>query len=366
MGSGFHATRLSASCIGSVSTGDIFGQSTAHLCWGANDVAGPQSNLTSGGCWYDSSHVSYPTAPRLTAKQTYAYGYTPHSGPAILPTDWFFDLAELNTKVGPYVITPFPSFPAYSRTIKGWRFQNSMCVLPLVRKYSNHTPLWTDFTNVRWTDFYPPDPLQPDIGTDWMGNFFNDGESPSHYAMFSQGVTYPFKGETWYEDTTSSIDKSKSSYQIGFAPFCDHIAIYDNTGATLGYADGMAHQLFIFNGVIKDRFRPPLVPGDPGHYLATNLQYWSIELWTYLSVVGTGGHILKSPRMFTERWWYYSQQGFVTGTISPSSPYFFLTNNMQSSRSVRFNLLDNTNNPTHLANKDYDTPWSQGRLYLTA
>jgi hypothetical protein len=303
--------------------------------------------------------------PTLKGKSSYAYGYTPQTGDKELPSEWYFDLAELDSKVGPYKITN-PFFPIYSKTIKGFRFKNSQCVLPLVKKRSNVSPIMQGFTDVYWTDFYPQDPLQTDIGTDWLGNIYNDGASASQYMMHSAGVTEPFLGEEFYEDTESSIDKSKADYQIGFSPFCDPIKIYNDQNTQIGSADGMAFQLFIFNGMIKDRLKPVLKPEDPTRYLDTELQYFSVELWSYLSVTSLPGYTLKSPRLFTERWWYYTQEGLKTGSVSPSDPYFFLTNSMKQTRSIQFNLADNSNNPLHTPTKAYTIPWSGGRIYLTA
>jgi len=365
MGSGFHATRIQGSCYNTVLSGYQLGQATAHIVWGVNDVAAPQTDITSGGCWYDSSHTSYPMNPLLKGKSSYAYGYMPQTGDKELPSEWHFDLAELDSKVGPYKISN-PASPIYSRTIKGFRFKNSQCILPLVRKRSNKAPIMEGFTNVYWTDFYPQDPLQADIGNDWLGNIYNNGESPSQYMLHSAGVAEPFLGSEFYEDTETEIDKSKADYQLGFSPFCDPINIYNSQNTLIGKSDGMAFQLFIFNGMMKDRFKPVLNPTDPTKYLNTELQYWSIELWSYLSVTSTPGYTLKSPRLFTQRWWFYSQEGLRSGSVSPSDPYFFLINPLKQMRSIQFNLAENANNPLHTPTKVYDIPWSGGRVYLTA
>lgn len=367
MGKGFHATRLAASCSGlTVQSCSLFNGSAAHIVYGANDVAGPQVDLTSGGCWYTDMYPSYPMTPILTAKAAYAYGYTPQLDETRLENGMYFDLAELNEKVGEYTIMPFPMFPQYTRKIKGWRFQNSMCVLPLVKKYSNKVPLKTGFTGVYWTDFYPQDPNQADLGTDWLGNIYNDGEAPSQPIMMSQGVTEPFLGETFYENTLSFIDKTKASYQVNFAPFCSPISIYDTGGGLTGLADGLAFQLFAGKGVVKDIYRPVKNPANPNQYLSTMLDYWSIELWTYLSIIPQNSSTLKSPRIYTDRWWYYTQPGFLVDSKSPCDPYFFLKMSMKGNRIVRFNLLNNGNNPNSSPYKNYGMPWSFGQVYMTA
>lgn len=365
MGENFHATRLQGSCYNSVLSGDQLGQATAHIVWGVNDVAGPQTNITSSGCWYDSTHTSYPMAAKLAGKTSYAYGYMPQTGSKELPSEWYFDLAELDSKVGPYKIGN-PFFPIYSRTIKGFRFKNNQCILPLVKKRSNRTPIMKGFTDVYWTDYYPQDPLQADIGKDWLGNIYNDGDSASQYMMYSSGVKEPFLGEEFYENTETTIDKSKADYQVGFAPFCDTIKIYNSSNVQIGLADGIAFQLFIFNGMLKDRLKPVLNPTDPTKYLNTELQYFSIELWSYLSVTSLPGYTIKSPRLFTQRWWFYTQEGLSSGSISPTNPYFFLINPLRQLQTLKFNLANNANNPLHEPTKEYDIPWSGGRLYLTA
>lgn len=365
MGSGFHATRIQAACFNTVLSSYQLGQATAHVLWGVNDVAAPQTDITSSGCWYDSTHTSYPSVPIVKGKYSYAYGYTPQTGDKELPLEWKFDITELDSKVGPFKIGN-PAFPIYSRTIKGFRFKNNQCIIPLVKKRSNRTPIMKGFTDVYWTDYYPQDPLQADIGKDWLGNIYNNGEAASQYMMHSAGVPEPFLGEEWYENTEANIDKSKADYNVGFSPFCSPIKIYNDKNIQIGEADGMAFQMFIFNGMIKDRFKPVIDPNNPTKYLNTELQYWSIELWSYLSVNSFPGYTLKSPRLFTERWWYYTQEGLRSGSVSPSDPYFFLTCGMKQSRSVNFNLADNLNNPLHIPTKSYTIPWSGGRVYLTA
>lgn len=367
MGKGFHANKLMASCSGTkVLNCGLFNESTAHIVYGKNDVAGPQTNITSGGCWYDGTNSSHPSGPKLAGKEAYSYGYSPTLSEIQLDGNMRFDLAELDTKVGPFTVYPFPGFPFYYRTIQGWRFKNSMCVLPLVRKYSHTIPKKKGFTDVYWTDSYPQDPDQPDLGNDWLGNIYNDGDFPTASMMMSHGVTEPFLGESFYEDTTSSIDKTKSDYQVNFAPFCSPISIYSAAGALTGLADGLAFQLFVAKGAIKDIYRPVKNPDNINQYLPTTLDYWSIELWAYLSIIPQNNSGLKSPRIHTDRWWYYTKEGFLVGSKSPCEPYFFLKMPMQQSRVVQFGLLDNGNNPDHLASKSYTMPWSMGQVYLTA
>ena len=69
---------------------------------------------------------------------------------------------------------------------------------------------------------------------------------------------------------------------------------------------------------------PQRDPNKPARLVSASAQYWSVELWTYLSVVKTNNDspvILKSPRLHTHRWWYYTQPyGFG---IEPGKPYIF-------------------------------------------
>jgi hypothetical protein len=256
-----------------------------------------------------------------------------------------------------------------------------MVTLPLARKFSNRQPTFTNFTDVYWTDMHPyPNVQQPELELDWLGNLHNDGEAASYPMMYCQGVRQPFLGETYYEDTLSSIDKSKENYLYNFMPFCKPINIYDVDSNKIGYADGLAFQLFIFNGALKNRLnpvqKPKILPTDPAVLIPASSQYWSVELWTYLSVVKTKKDspvILKSPRLHTHRWWYYTQ--FYGNTFpAPGTPYIFWKGKFDSFLSgptihrINFNLLYNENNKGIDAKSSvtYNTPWTKCNLYLTA
>jgi hypothetical protein len=376
MTKGFKAYRIQGTCLGEVDSGSYFNEATAHIVCGT-PVQYPMYSVMSNGCPYNPTRSIVANPPYyLVGGKMWKYGHTPNINAGFsevieLPSVMNFDAAELLGAVGPYVIRPSPLIPRYVYVLKGWRWKYPSVTLPLARKFSNRTPTFKNFTKVDWTNFYPIDNDQPDIGEDWLGNVFNDGDGASYPVMHSMGVNQPFLGETYYEDTESTIDKSKKDYLYNFVPFCNNINIYDNNGKPIGYADGLGFQLFVFNGALKNRLRPVLKPlEDPEtvrKLLATNLQYWSVELWTYLSVVKTSTDptvVLKSPRLHTNRWWYYTQP-YGKG-ISPGLPYIFWRADCDVNRLIRFNLLQNKNNPTNESSVVYETPWEYCKLYMTA
>ena len=367
MASGFHAHRLQASCIGEVNSAYLFGESTAHIVFVDNEVAGPMAKVMSSSCWYDDDTISFASSPKLAGASTYNYGYTPQTGITDLPASMFFDKDELEAQLGKKKIVPYPAFPQYYREIQGWRWKYPGITLPLVKKKSHVAPHFQKFTNVNWTGVYPIDREQEDLGIDWLGNVYNDGGDASYPVMCSQGVQEPFLGETYYEDTLSAIDKSKQDYMMNFAPFCSPINVYDGKEKKIGLVDGLAFQMFVFNGALKNPLFPVLDPNRPigtKLLLSTSVQYWSIEVWVYLSVVNTvaGSNQLRSPRIHTQRNWYYTQP-YGNG-MAPGTPYTFLQSGFSPDRSIRFSLLPTITNT--LPSIVYETPWTKSRVYLTA
>lgn len=390
MAAGFYAHRLQATCIGKVESSSYFNTANAHIVFGTNEVAAPMTTplIMSSGCSYNRERMSFARFPSsLVEPKAYGYGYNPSIGGGLnevfyLPPEMYFDYEEVKTKVGPFLISPYaylnnPALSSYTRLIGGFRWKYPMVNMPLQRKFSNRLPLFKGFTKVNWTDA-TPDQEQPDLGTDWLGNLFNDGEAPSYPMLYSMGVDEPFLGERFYEDT-KSIDnqsknypnKSKQEYMHNFAPFCSPIKIYSSKGIEIGYADGLAFQIFVFNAALKNPLLALLDPNMPfgvRKLLPTNLQYWSIEVWTYLSVVKTSTDpkvILKSPRLHTARSWYYTQP--IGNGIAPGTPYTFLKANVgPTGYFLNFPLLKNYSNPDLIREIAYEIPWTMAQLYITA
>jgi hypothetical protein len=384
MAKGFYAHRLPATCIDGALSGSYFNEATAHIVLGDQPTIGQAPHTMFNSACYDSlSDIKTPIPiaqlPTTLAGPTmYDYGKTWKI--VVLPSQMYFDAKELREQVGPYDYL-YENNNYYKITYEGWRLKNSMVTLPLARKFSNRQPTFTNFTDVYWTDMHPyPNVQQPELELDWLGNLHNDGEAASYPMMYCQGVRQPFLGETYYEDTLSSIDKSKENYLYNFMPFCKPINIYDVDSNKIGYADGLAFQLFIFNGALKNRLnpvqKPKILPTDPAVLIPASSQYWSVELWTYLSVVKTKKDspvILKSPRLHTHRWWYYTQ--FYGNTFpAPGTPYIFWRGKFDNFLSgptihrINFNLLYNENNKGIDAKSSvtYNTPWTKCNLYLTA
>lgn len=392
MAKGFYAHRLQANCIDSALSGAYFNEATAHIMFGDQRPIGESPHTVFNSyCGEDMDKIKgwFPAQLPMTLAGPKMWDYGKSLDIAVLPSQMYFDARELYNKVGPwdYVfdrkVVDQNGVPRYKKTLEGWRFRNSMVALPLARKFSNRSPNFTNFTDVYWTDMSPyPNAQQPELERDWLGNLHNNGEAPSYPMMYSYGVRQPFLGEEYYENTNSSISKGLSRYFHNFMPFCSFIKIYDVEGTEIGYADGLAFQLFIFNGAVKNRLipvqQPKILPTDSTRLLSTSGQYWSVELWIYLSVVKTKQDSLvelKSPRLHTHRWWYFTQK--YGNQVAPAKPYFFMRGEFNSLltgdtiHKIKFNLLNNQNNIDLNKGKAqssviYNTPWTDTFLYLTA
>lgn len=386
MARGFYAHRVQSTCIDTTLTGAYFNEATAHIICGDQMRVGMSPHTMFNSACYenmDNAKGYFPASYPMTLAGPTIYDYGRTHSLITLPSIMHFDAKELKNNVGPYNYTNFyqnTNPDRFKITFEGWRLKYPMVTLPLARKFSSRKPIFDKFKNVYWTDMYPyPNPEQEDLGLDWLGHIYNDGEAPSYPMMHSLGVQQPFLGQEYYEDTLTEIDKSRQNYLHNFMPFCRPITIYDIDSNKIGYADGLAFQLFIFNGVLKNRLHPVLEPKiDPNRepkLIPTSAQYWSVELWTYLSVVKTSTDpkvTLKSPRLHTHRWWYYTQP-YGYG-VQPGTPYMFWKARFNSFlggatvHTVRFNLLQNQNNTgyDYINAIDYNTPWTDCSLYLTA
>jgi hypothetical protein len=392
MAAGFYAKTLNASCISRVAFCDTFSSLNSYLCFGSNETTAPMGGLQSVGCPDTQYLMTNPTVPNIYGLQTRSYGYTPTTlyvypeweangiyGQLLsLPSNYFFNLEELNTKVGTHVVDPYNrnfGNVRYTRTYHGFRYANAICSIPLRKKYSQFKPYFKNFTEVDWTNWKQGDVAEGQdeygyVGDDPLGNIYNNGGEYSAPMMYTRGVQEPFLGQEFYEDTESQINKSMSKNKIGFLPFCDPIKIYDAGGNHTGYTDGMAFQVFIFRSTVKNRFLPlyyyTKTTNPTLKYLDTHLQYYTIELWTYLSCYGINKNIIKSPRIFTHRWFFWSQTespNIDLGFKKPCEPYWYLRAYMPEERYMKFNLLPNNLN---VQNKIFYIPWNQPSLFIGA
>lgn len=395
MAAGFQAKTLNASCFTRVPFCDTFSSLNSYLCYGFNEEANPMSYLQSVGCPDTQYLMTNPYEPNIYGTLAQSYGYTPtalysmknnanvdiNEGPlSVLPAEYTFDLNELNAKVGTHTLSVGNyGGVEYTRTYYGFRYANPICAIPLRKKYSQYKPYFANFSGVNWTDWRNSDndvgigaEAMGYVGEDPLGNIYNDGGARSTPMMYTREVKEPFLGENFYEDTQTNIDKNSIGNRSRFLPFCDPIKIYDITGKHIGWTDGMAFQVFIFRATVKNRFLPLYfyIKGEnpQPRYLDTHLQYFTIELWAYLSCYGINDNIVKSPRIFTQRWWTYSRgEGQILPNglqaIKPCNPYYYLQCNLPQHRYLQFNLLQNDYN---IHKKNYYTPWSRTRLFIGA
>jgi len=394
MASGFQAKTLNASCFTNVPFCDTFSSLNSYLCYGFNEEANPMDSLQSVGCPDTQYLMKNPYEPKIYGILAQQYGYTPtnlyamkssanvdiNEGPlSVLPAEYSFDLEELNAKVGSHTLSVGNyGGVEYTRTYRGFRYANPICAIPLRKKYSQYKPYFKNFSGVNWTNWVSSEAEANEgdtafgyVGEDPLGNIYNDGGDRSTPMMYTREVEEPFLGENFYEDTKTNIDKSSIANRSRFLPFCEPIKIYNIARKHIGYTDGMAFQVFIFRATVKNRFLPlyAYIKGeDPKPiYLDTHFQYFTIELWAYLSCYGINNNIVKSPRIFTQRWWTYSRKdGSVAPAlqqVKPCNPYYYLQCNLPQHRYLQFNLLQNNSG---LAYKNYYTPWSRSRLFIGA
>jgi hypothetical protein len=393
MAAGFYAKTFNAKCLTNVPFCDTFSSLSAYLCYGYNETTAPMGGLQSVGCPDTQYLQTGPFEPQVYGLEAITYGYTPTNlyvypeweangryGPLLsLPSNYFFNLEELNAKVGTKTLSVgiFGGVD-YTRTYHGFRYANPICLIPLRKKYSQYKPYFKNFSGVNWTNWVSSEAESNEgdtafgyVGEDPLGNIYNDGGEYSTPMLYTRGVEQPFLGENFYEDTQSNINKSLQNYRVNFLPFCDPIKIYDASGKQTGYADGIGFQVFVFRSTVKNRFLPLYYytkgPNPQFKYLDTHLQYFTIELWSYLSCYGINNNIIKSPRIFTYRWFAWSQNydtsPYDFPAPAPCNPYFYLKCNMQEAWYMKFNLLQNNQG---LQNKIFYTPFNRTRLFLGA
>jgi hypothetical protein len=263
-----------------------------------------------------------------------------------------FDLANVSTW-DPVVTTPYPGQPAYTVTFYGPRFKSPLTYIRLTKRDQTTSPFenlsavnWVDATDATW-------------GQDWLGNLM-----PGGWCYTNRGVLEPMNGTTYWEDARKSTDPlnpvdrtSATTIHQNWMPFCNAINVYDASGTSIGTFDGLAFMVFWNLAAVKDPRYPPddaVYQGAPPiPKLSPFKQLLSFEVWIYMTANPTTAGAYKSPRIARVRYWTYTRpQGDGN---SPFDPYLFFNATVGIAASlmipVTFQLLDNANNPTHLASK---------------
>ena len=347
---GFKAYKLTGKCITEVLSGDPFEYMQAQISWGTKQIAQPVTEQTGtcGNKWSKN--------PTFGGNVAYRYGPANNAADAkltyTLPSDMYFKTTEL-TQFSDSKQLLYPPNPFYSTTISGPRYTRSHCTVPL-RKIKSSNSIMNDADAVYWTDF-TLDPKQPVIGTDWLGNLL-----PGTYCMAPTSyAANPFKAEKYYEDSGTAFNATEwGKTNFMYAPWCTPLNVYNSGGTKTGSVLGTGFVVFFTPACVKNIRKPVNDPRsllDPPPKLSTEYQYWSIELWTYLICQG-----VKSPRVATQRWWYFSQTGPTPNadTRSPYTPYWFLRCQMNNFW-VTFNLVEGST-------KDYLFPFANGEVAIVA
>lgn len=347
---GFTAYKLTGKCITDVLSGDPFGYMQAHISWGTRTVAQPITEQT------PLCNNRWSKNPTFGGNTAYRYGPANNAADAkvvnTLPSDMYFKSAELAVMTDSKQML-YPPNPFYTTTLSGPRYARSHCTVPL-RKIKYGNSLLDSADGVYWTDWVL-DPKQPDIGTDWLGNLL-----PGTYCMAPTSyAANPFKAEKYWEDSGTNFNLNEwSKTQFMGVPWCAPLNVYNSGGTKTGSILGTGFIVFFTPACVKNPRKPvndPRSLSDPPPKLPTEYQYWSIELWTYLICQG-----IKSPRIATQRWWYFSQTGPTPNadTRSPYTPYWFLRCQMNNYW-VRFNLVEGST-------KDYLFPYANGEVAIVA
>ncbi len=347
---GFRAYKLNGKCITEVTSGEPFNYMQAHISWGTQMVAAVLTEQT-GTC-----NSRWSKKPTFGGNTAYRYGPSNNSASTpvtnTLPADMYFRTADL-TQFSNSKQLLYPPQPFYTTTLSGPRYSRSHCTVPL-RKIKYGNSLLDSADAVYWTDWVE-DPDQTDIGTDWLGKLL-----PGTYCMAPTSyAANPFKAEKYWEDSGTNFNPTEwAKTQFMYAPWCTPLNIYSSANVKTGSVLGTGFMVFFAPACVKNPRKPvndPTSELNPPPKLDTALQYWSIELWTYLICSG-----VRSPRIATQRWWYFSQTGPTPNadTRSPHTPYWFLRCAMNNFY-VRFNTVEGTT-------KDYLFPFANGEVAIVA
>lgn len=339
---------LSGKCIIEVASGEPFEYMTSHISFGTARVAQPLDNQSA------LCGNKIGLNPRFAGNTAYRYGPV-SGGTSYALQDFSFNSAELAT-FGQSSVQMYPGNPFYNAKIYGPRYERNHVVIPLNKVTLGDTAL-TNYENVFWDNF-TPDPDQPNLPEDWLGHLL-----PGVYGMCSKTyAAQPFKAINNYEESGSSILNEWNQKNFVWLKWCNPLTVY--SGSTqLGKFIGTAYIVFFTPACLRNpRYLvdDPRSVSNPPPKLQSELQYWYIDLWTYFVGRPDPGKTLYSPRVKTQRWWYFTQTGPGpnTDTVSPKTPYWFLRCQLDPFY-VKCNL-------TSGGTTDMYVPNSQGELAIVA
>jgi hypothetical protein len=317
------------------------------------------------------SATGEPTNQPLPSAAYYGSTGTEDLGTSMPNPEWSFDLAEL-AAWNPIVVNN-PDYIGQpdnqenaTYLAEGPRFKYGTCYMRLKKRDQVLNP-FAGLQSARWTS---NDTTLYDY--DWLGNLM-----PGGWCMTNRNVPEPILGQTYYEDARTPtqsipvINKGKQSIQEDFLPFCDPLNVYNNAGTRIGSFDGIAFMCFFNLAAIKNPTKRPkdrtLLPDLENQIplLDAERQILSFEVWVYLS--GIGG--IKSPRVATIRFWYYTKGVSFRDTganDSPFSPYMFFNAGKDTSIKINLNLLDNLSNVEKLKTKVLKIPLSSLHFFIGA
>ena len=344
---GFTANAIvPADCYRKVTAGSAFPSVSMHVLIQSRETTMPVTDQ-SGYCG-NVMIPEYSTA--ADTMDAVVYG-TNASTISILST-LKFDLANVSTW-DPVVTTPYPGQPAYTVTFYGPRFKSPSTYIRLTKRNQVSSPFenlsavnWLDATDATW-------------GQDWLGNLM-----PGGWCYTNRGVLEPMNGTTYWEDARKSTDPlntvdrtSATTIHQNWMPFCNAINVYDASGASIGTFDGLAFMVFWNLAAVKNPLNPPddavYQGAPPVPKLSPFKQLLSFEVWIYMTANPTTAGAYKSPRIARVRYWTYTRPRGDGN--SPFDPYLFFNATVGIAASlmipITFQLLDNANNPTHLATK---------------
>jgi len=377
----FQAEVLNGQCLRNVRSGSTIQTLSVHTLFSTKMLPYiPKSRLFLCGNYYQGNYIprGKPALSSAGNPGNQPLPYAPYYGSTgmteeglELPNkDWHFDLFDLQT-LDPILIAN-PDFVGQPDNqefqtyyAEGPRFEYLTSYKRIIQRDQVNKP-FEGISSVTWT---PNDSSIYD--SDWLGNLM-----PGGWCLTNRGVTEPILGSQYYEDARKPTDpipvinRSKRSIQEDWFPFCQRIGVYNSAGAKVGDFDGITTMMFFNLAAVKNPIKPPidktLFPDVDGNTPVLNpeRQILSFEVWFYLTGVG-----IKSPRIATIRFWYYSKgityldQGAGS---SPFSPYMFMNCYYDCDIYTKVNVLQNANNPQAIKTKTIKIPLSSLNFFIGA
>lgn len=317
------AEQLIGKCLVEVPAGEPFDYMTAHLSWGSKRVAGVLDNQ-SAMC---GNKISLN--PKFAGKTAYRYGPKPlvfsavEEGPISDPyPEYKFSATELAAH-GKSTVPMYPNFPFYTASIYGPRYKRNHVCVPL-KKIKKNDLAMDGYPYVLW-DNAVKDPKQPDLQDDWLGHLL-----PGVYTMASADFAKkPFFAHSNYETSGSELSAEWEQKSFIWTSWCNPLKVYTDPNTVVGTLVGTAFVVFFTPACLRDPrvlVNDPRSSDDPPPKLQSELQYWLIDLWTYWVCIPSTNSSLRSRRVATQRWWYFTQSGPGPNseTVSPKTPYWYL------------------------------------------